>query len=70
MYYANLCLDYNLKNKNIDRLINNYISLSEIYYEQNPEKCMQMAQRLFSRYLDIKWYTLAHSYIRISDAFF
>lgn len=72
MYYANLCLDYNLKNKNIDRLSNNYISLSEIYYElKKPEKCFQMAQKAVQSSLDINdEYTLAHSYIQLSDAFF
>jgi serine phosphatase RsbU (regulator of sigma subunit) len=72
MYYANLCLDYNIKNNNIDRLSNNYISLSEIYYELNDtQKCLQMAERAVQSSINIKdEYTLTHCYIQLSNAFY
>lgn len=72
MYYANLCLDYNLKNNNVDRLSNNYISLSEIYYElNNPQKCLQMAEKSVQSSVNIKdEYTLAHCYIQLYNAFY
>ncbi len=70
MYYVNLCLDYNLKHHNKDRLSNNYLSLSEIYYElNNGEKCIQAANDAVNASIDINdEYTLAHCYIQLSNA--
>ena len=70
MYYVNLCLDYNLKHKNVDRLSNNYISLSEIYYElKDGEKCLKAAMDAVNASVAINDdYTLAHCYIQLSNA--
>ncbi len=70
MYYANLCLDYNLKNNNKDRLSNNYISLSEIYYElKDKDKCFKAATDAVNASIAINDdYTLAHCYIQLSNA--
>ena len=72
MYYANLCLDYNLKHKNKDRLSNNYISLSEIYYElKDTEKCLKAATDAVNASIAINDdYTLAHCYIQLSNAYY
>ncbi len=70
MYYANLCLEYNLKHNNKDRLSNNYISLSEIYYELNDaEKSLKMATDAVNASIAIDdQYTLSHCYIQLSNA--
>ncbi len=70
MYYANICLDYNIKHHNIDRLSNNYISLSEIYYElDDKEKSLKCALNAVNSSLAINdEYTLAHCYIQLGNA--
>lgn len=72
MYYLNASLEYNLKNKNEARLINNYILLSELSYAQkDPKKALSSALeavRLAIKVNDV--YTLGHAYITLSNAYY
>ncbi len=72
MYYVNLAMDYNFKHHHRDRLMNNYIALSEIYYEKNDkQKCLSTADSAVSIGKQVNdLYTLSHAYIQQSSALY
>jgi serine phosphatase RsbU (regulator of sigma subunit) len=71
MYYANLCIDYNIKENNRNGLMANYISLSEIYSAQkNGEKSLEAATRALVIAKEMKDdYTLSHVYVQLGNAY-
>ncbi len=72
MYYAKVVLDYNVKKNNIDKLANNYLLLSEIYYElKDGVKATQSALKSVEAAKNIKdEYTLAHCYIQLCNGYY
>ncbi|MES2513684.1 MAG: SpoIIE family protein phosphatase [Bacteroidota bacterium] len=71
VYYLNICMAHHLKTNNELRLMNNYMLLSEIQYEQkdaknsliSAKKSIELGEKLNDRY------TLAHAYLQLGLAY-
>ncbi|MES2763590.1 MAG: SpoIIE family protein phosphatase [Bacteroidota bacterium] len=71
VYYLNICMAYHLKTNNELRLMNNYMLMSEILYEQkdaknsliSAKKSIELGEKLNDRY------TLAHAYLQLGLAY-
>ena len=70
-YYINLCFNYNTSNKNTLRIIENYISLSEIYLEEkNPDLTLEYAKKAVElAEKENNNYTLTYAYIQLGYAY-
>lgn len=70
IYYLNVCLPYHIRTNNKPRLLNNYLLLSEIKYEQNDavssinavKKAIEIGESLGDTY------TLSHAYLQLGLA--
>ncbi len=72
IFYMNPCLSYNLKHNVKDKLVYNYLMLSDIYYENNEaDKSLNAALQGASLAKEIgDTYTLAHAYLQISSSYY
>jgi serine phosphatase RsbU (regulator of sigma subunit) len=71
VYYVNICMAHHLKTKNEQRLMHNYMLLSEIQYElkdaknslMSARKSIELGEKLQDKY------TLAHAYLQLGLAY-